>query len=201
MTLSEIRNTAHCARGYLRAATADLHGELDARLAPMVRQGDVSYARFLLCSAMALLPIERSLEETNVAAVLPDWSQRRRSHTLRLDLAEMSLPEPPSLPAPEVLGNAFQFGMLYVLEGSRLGARLLLRDAKATLGPTAQSATRYLSHGLNLPFWPTFLRQLEASPHVRREPGQASAGARAVFQRFLTAVGCHERNGVGAARD
>jgi hypothetical protein len=33
----------------------------------------------------------------------------------------MSLPEPPSLPAPEVLGNAFQFGMLYVLEGSRLG--------------------------------------------------------------------------------
>jgi hypothetical protein len=87
----------------------------------MVRHGDVSYTRFLLCSAMALLPIEGSLEETNVAAVLPDWSQRRRSHTLRLDLAEMSLPEPPSLPAPEVLGNAFQFGMLYVLEGSRLG--------------------------------------------------------------------------------
>jgi heme oxygenase len=121
MTLSEIRNTTQSARGYLRAATADLHAELDARLAPMVRQGDVSYTRFLLCSAMALLPIERSLEETNVAAVLPDWSQRRRSHTLRLDLAEMSLPEPPSLPAPEVLGNAFQFGMLYVLEGSRLG--------------------------------------------------------------------------------
>jgi heme oxygenase len=150
MTLSEIRNTTQSARGYLRAATADLHAELDARLAPMVRQGDVSYTRFLLCSAMALLPIERSLEETNVAAVLPDWSQRRRSHTLRLDLAEMSLPEPPSLPAPEVLGNAFQFGMLYVLEGSRLGNSTLQaeRDGLFCAEEAARSTCLQWAYGV-----------------------------------------------------
>ena len=120
---------------------------------------------------------------------------------MRLDLAQLSLPEPPKLRGPEGFGNAFQFGMIYVLEGSRLGARLLLREAKTTLSPVAQSATRYLSHGQDLPLWPTFLQRLEGSPDVSRQPGQAAAGARAVFQLFLTAAEWHKPNEVVVTRD
>jgi heme oxygenase len=79
--------------------------------------------------------------------------------------------------------------MLYVLEGSRLGARLLLAEVEAALSPASRAATRYLSHGQGLSLWPTFLQRLEASQQVRREPDAAAAGARAVFRQFLAASG------------
>jgi heme oxygenase len=183
-----LKEAALSVRTQLRAVTADLHSKLDARLAPMVKDGDAGYARFLLCSATALLPVESTLEKANIEAILPDWPQRRRSDALRLDLQELLRPEPPILPAPEITSDAFQFGLVYVLEGSRLGARLILRDAQHTLSPAARSATRYLSHGQHLPLWPSFLMRLEQSPHVRRHIGQAAAGALAAFQLFLTAT-------------
>jgi heme oxygenase (biliverdin-IX-beta and delta-forming) len=187
LAASQHRTTARSARGYLRAATKDLHTRLDARLAPLVLQGDPGYREFLFRSAMALLPVEQALNEAGVVNVLPDWPQRCRSSALALDLAALSLPQPEPAAFPEVRGEAFQFGMLYVLEGSRLGARLLLAEVEAMLPATGQAATRYLSHGQGLPLWPTFLQRLEASEQVRREPEQALAGARAVFRQFLTA--------------
>lgn len=188
---SQHRATARSARGYLRAATNDLHARLDARLAPLVTQGDAGYREFLLRSAMALLPLEQALNEADVSNLLADWPQRSRSSALRMDLAALSLREPLGAAAPEVRGEAFQFGMLYVLEGSRLGARLLLAEVEA-LSRASQAATRYLSHGQGLSLWPSFLQRLEASQQVWREPEQAAAGARAVFRQFLMA----SRNGL-----
>jgi heme oxygenase len=185
----------------LRAATADLHAELDCGLAPLIKHGDAGYARFLLCSAAALLPIEQALAAADVATLLPDWPLRSRSHFIRLDLAELMLCEPRLFPPPEVCDEAFQFGMLYVLEGSRLGARLLLREAQARLSPAARTATRYLSHGQGQPLWPTFLQRLEASPDVRRNPKQAAIGACAAFRLFLNAIGRYHLNEVVATSD
>jgi heme oxygenase len=188
-------------RIFLRNATAELHAELDSRLAPLIKQGDAGYARFLLRSAAALLPMERALAEANVAALLPDWPLRSRSRAIRLDLAALALREPSPLPAPEVRSEAFQFGMLYVLEGSRLGARLVLREAQAELGEAVRVATRYLSHGQGQPFWPTFLRRLEKSSSVRRQPELTVAGARAAFRYFLIACDNDHSRGVDSARD
>jgi heme oxygenase len=171
-------------------ATSDLHARLDTRLAPLVTQGgDAGYREFLVRSATALLPVEQALHEAEVASLLPDWPQRSRSRALRLDLAALSLQEPSASPVAGVGGEAFQFGMLYVLEGSRLGARLLLAEVEATLSPVSRAATRYLSHGQGLSLWSTFLQRLEASQQVRRAPDETVAGARAVFRHFLVASG------------
>jgi heme oxygenase len=185
---SRHRVTARSARGQLRTATRDLHARLDARLAPLMTQGDAGYQEFLLRSAMALLPVEQALTEAGVAILLPDWPQRLRSCALRGDLAALALAEPAGAAVAAVCGEAFQFGMLYVLEGSRLGARLLLAEV-AALSPVCRAATRYLSHGQGLSLWPTFLQRLEASQQVQREPEQAAAGARVVFRQFLAASG------------
>lgn len=200
MISPDLLQTENSVRRHLRTATDDLHADLDAQLAPLITQGDTGYAKFLACSAAALLPIERALGEAGIAAVLPDWPQRSRSEALRLDLSALSLPEPSVSPVPEVGGRAFQLGMVYVLEGSRLGARLLLREAQFTLTPATRAAMRYLSHGQGLPFWPTFLQRLEASPHARREPEQAAAGARVAFQLFLTAADLHLPSAVVPSR-
>jgi heme oxygenase len=182
-------DAAWSARSRLRAATADLHTELDTGLAPLIEHGDAGYARFLLRTAAALLPLEQALERANVATLLPDWSLRSRTQAIRVDLAELMLCDPPQLPQPEIRGEASKFGMLYVLEGSRLGSRLLLREAQARLSPAVRAATRYLSHGQGQPLWPTFLQRLETSPNVRRDPEQAAQGARAAFLLFLNAIG------------
>ena len=80
--------------------------------------------------------------------------------------------------------RGFLFGVLYVLEGSRLGARLLTRQILASGDPHLRRATRYLRHGEGKPFWQTFLARLESSIAVRRSPERAVAGAVAAFACF-----------------
>jgi heme oxygenase len=193
-------DAAWSARSILRAATADLHTDLDSCLASLVKR-DTGYARFLLGSAAALLPLERALSAADVVTLLPDWPLRSRSQAIRVDLVELMLSEPPLLPPPEIRGEASVFGMLYVLEGSRLGARVVLREAQARLSPAVRAATRYLSHGQGQPLWPTFLQRLEASPHVCRDPEQAVLGARAAFQLFLNAIRRSHPNEIVATSD
>ena len=146
------------------------------------------YARFLLATARALLPLERELEAANVSAILPDWVQRSRSSSLRSDLAAMSLVEPVEeawLPRSD---EAYLFGIVYVLEGSRLGARVLLRQLEMSIPTDPKGASSYLSHGLWEPLWQTFLIRLEASESVKQNREAAVAGASAAFEMFLRQV-------------
>jgi heme oxygenase len=74
--------------------------------------------------------------------------------------------------------------MLYVLEGSRLGGKLLLRRALADPDPRIRAATRYLAHGDGSGLWQAFLERLEASAAVARSHDAAIAGAREAFALF-----------------
>lgn len=171
-------------RGLLRSATADCHAAVDARFAPMVANGASRYGEFLSVSAGALWPLERELKAADVAHVLPDWDERSRSAALGADLEDLGIPCPPVSPSPRLEGEAFLFGVLYVLEGSRLGARLLTRQILATGDPQLHRATRYLRHGEGKPLWQTFLARLESSIAVRSAPERAVAGAIAAFACF-----------------
>lgn len=172
------------ARRYLREATAHLHAKVDARFAPLLEGDEVGYHQFLLRSAVAVLPLEQALQSSRISEILPDWHQRSRSAALREDLATLSLREPPCQAPPEMRGEAFQFGVSYVLEGSRLGARVLLDRAT---GPGIRQAMRYLAHGAGLSLWQTFVNRLEASSAVQMELQEALAGATAAFHSFLDA--------------
>jgi heme oxygenase len=76
--------------------------------------------------------------------------------------------------------------MVYVLEGSRLGGKLLLRRARANPDPPVRLATHYLAHGEGLDLWRPFLQRLEASVAVIQAPHEAVAGARAAFMTFAS---------------
>jgi heme oxygenase len=168
----------------LRAATASVHARVDTYMGGLLRQTDRGYEQFLTATAHAVLPLERALCEARVSELVHDWPLRCRSDALREDLAALSIAEPDTHPiheGPRLRDEAFMLGALYVLEGSRLGARVLL----GMLGATHSHALRYLSHGHGLPLWQTFLAQLEASSAVRRNPESAEAGASAAFRPFL----------------
>lgn len=178
------RTSPDSLRDLLRSATADCHAEVDARFAPMVANGSSRYAEFLSASAAALWPLEQALNAADVVHLLPDWNERSRSAALDADLAELGIPCPPITSAPRLDGEAFLFGVLYVLEGSRLGAKFLTRQILVSGDPQLHRATRYLRHGEGKPFWQTFLARLESSSAVWRAPERAVAGAVAAFDCF-----------------
>lgn len=172
-------------RTHLRTETAQLHALVDNRFRSRLFQSHDGYANFLTVSASAILPIENALEAANVAATFPDWAQRARSSALQADLAALSLPVPEATSAFEVRSKAAQFGILYVLEGSRLGAKAILHAIEKAPSPIGRSAQRYLSHGIGQPFWQTFLTRLDASFEANRNADEVIEGARSTFRMFL----------------
>lgn len=174
-------------RDRLRAATAELHARVDARLSGAFERDRAAYGMFLTSLAEGLLPLEDALEAAGVDALLADWPQRRRGPDLRDDLADLGLAVPGPRRSGRFDGEARLLGALYVLEGSRLGSRLLLRRALANDDPVVRRATRYLARGEARDLWPAFLARLEASPAVAAAPADAVAGARDAFASFLPA--------------
>lgn len=173
-------------RCLLRSATTTTHAQVDERIDELIGQGEVGYREFLRLSAAAIRPLEESLVAANVECILPDWQERSRWAPLREDLADLGMTTPaPAAPMPRLNGEAHQFGVLYVLEGSRLGAKVLIRRLLAMPGLSPLRALRYLRHGEGYPLWQTFLERLEFSEAVRRSPTEAIAGAKTAFRFFL----------------
>jgi heme oxygenase len=172
-------------RNLLRHSTTAAHAAVDRHFAAMLAAGLSGYTDFLRASAAAVLPLEQALAAARVHEILPDWDARARSTALRDDLAALGAGMP--MVRADVAaagGEARQFGMLYVLEGSRLGAKILARDAQASADARIRAATRYLRHGEGQRFWPSFVERLEASAAAARAPHEAVAGARAAFALF-----------------
>ena len=115
----------------LREATATAHQSLDARIAGSNLTSLACYRHFL--EAAALIPLEAALEDSNVNAVVEDWQERARTQAIRSDLARIGGQVLP-LPSVKRLSHAETLGVLYVLEGSRLGARYLLRTVRSDGG-------------------------------------------------------------------
>ena len=171
-------------RDHLRAATAESHAALDATVAAFGLGTPAGYAAFLTASAVALGPLERGLELAGVGAWLPDWPRRARRGGLARDLAMLGKAPPPVREPASVPSPAFAAGLLYVLEGSRLGARFLARQVRAA---GAGLPLAYLTHGEGEDLWRSFLVWLEAIPKVGFWTDEAEAGARYGFRCFSDA--------------
>jgi len=172
----------------LRVSTTPLHARVDAYMGGLLGRADRGYEQFLTATARGVLPLERALGYAGVSDVVRDWPRRARSEALRADLATLSLAEPdPHIvyEDPGLCDEAYMLGAIYVLEGSRLGARVVLGTLENAPIPVHECATRYLSHGQGLPLWQTFLAQLETSLEVRKHPERTEAGASAAFHLFL----------------
>jgi heme oxygenase len=84
--------------------------------------------------------------------------------------------------APAFRTPAGLLGAAYVLEGSRLGAALILQ----TLRPS--KATRFFRHGHGKGLWPSFLSVLETNDEVRANFDQTRSAALEVFGLFIRAM-------------
>src|ERR1700749_4931228 len=127
-------------REYLRRAIAESHEHLDTLADRMNLRTKQGYARFLAAQAAALVPVEAALETGGIAHLLPDWPERRRSADLKADLDSLCVCLR-ALKSPAFNSDEELLGAAYVLEGSRLAARVVLTP----IGRSAQ--TQFLRHG------------------------------------------------------
>lgn len=148
-----------------------------------------AYARYLrgmsaLVAALAPAPAERSAH-----ALWATWFDRRRLALLAQDLQRLgAAPVAPPLPA---LPASWWMGGNYVLEGSALGARLLLRDVARLRQAAPDTPLAFLEHhAQRSQRWPGFLAALaELRGSLREDAGR---GARHAFGLVADAINLKE---------
>jgi len=174
-------------RSFLREETSELHRELDAIVG--VFSDRAAYARFLLGTFRHRAPVEAAL--LNAAAALGSaWRPRALMPALERDLADLALPPPPSEAFHLSNDIAGFLGAAYVLEGSALGARVLVKGVDA-LGLGPENGARYLSaQAGSLDSWRMLLIELEGLD--REAWGLAAQAAKAVFRHAIQAFTSEE---------
>lgn len=182
--------TTHAGRSFsglreiLRDATSDAHRELDAQLSAFDLTGLSGYRRFLCASAGALLPLESALAEAGVDHIFPDWPQRSRRAAIATDLGRLGTIAAATVSVPPLTRSGV-LGTMYVLEGSRLGAKFLLKTVADASDPRIVAATLYLRHGTGKRLWQSFLSKLESEIC---DEAEVIAAARVAFAAFEQAA-------------
>ncbi|TWI53861.1 heme oxygenase [Pseudomonas duriflava] len=179
-------------RERLRQAGSELHQQVDDVFSSYRLTEREGYQAFLVAHASALFPLEEMLERAGIQQLVPDWTERCRRFALAEDLASLGVELPSYEPLDLYPGEAAQWGFAYVLEGSRLGGKMLARIVSTSPDSRVREALRYLTHvprgGHNS--WPAFLQELEcqAAKWPDQDVFEGQAQAFAVFlkagQRF-----------------
>lgn len=173
-------------RQSLRRETAALHARLDAGLAFPARADRPWYRKFLSTNTPVIVA-EQALARSGIETLLPDWPERERRRALEHDLHALDLvPAHPSLPCI-ASDHASLLGWAYVLEGSRLGARVVLKFIEETGSAEIRGATEFLRHGQDKGFWMSFSAMLRRSEHDQAFTDRACTAARSAFSLFLAA--------------
>ncbi len=146
-------------RNALKEATSSAHAALDALVGGFATVAD--YRRYLAGIAAFRLPVEAWLSTNTLPPAFADWQPGLVRDELKADLADLETPEPETtLPFSPPEGEGV-VGLLYVLEGSALGARLLAKRAEA-LGLSADFGARHLfSQARNFSNWRAFSDRME----------------------------------------
>lgn len=173
-------------RGALRARTAPAHEQLDHAVGHF--SDLATYGHF----ARNTYRFRHAVEAAMLAAE-PVWPIDPVAQLAAEDLADLRLSRPPTTPFPLPLtSEAAQLGVAYVLEGSGLGARLLVREA-GKLGLTSAFGARHLARqAADHDRWRRFVALLD-STSAATDAVIAAAEATFRFALSIYAEPAHER--------
>ena len=165
----------------LKAATDDIHRELDERLSRLDLASTTDYRRFLGFHAQTIPPFEEALAAAGASRLIDKWEEGRRTAAIETDLAALGEPMPAPIAVPTIRGTAELLGTAYVLEGSRLGGRVLRRQVGEGL------PANFLGHSSHAP-WSAVVATLDQHLYSDELIGEATAAARQCFGMFLNAA-------------
>lgn len=175
-------------RAFLRESTADAHAALDDMIGAFDSLS--SYKIYLRGMSAFRIPVETMLAGRTWPDDLSLWSEQAFGALIRADLADLNMTDDEAVPAsmaipPIGAAREDMLGMLYVLEGSALGARLLYRRAQA-LGLRSDFGARHLAaQAEKSDRWSRFLHLLESADAI--EIDRVASASRATFTVAETA--------------
>jgi len=120
-----------------------------------------------------------------VSSLFPDWPERSRSAAIAADLRRLRSAAQSTVSVPPLTPSGM-LGTMYVLEGSRLGAKFLLKEVADAADPLITQATSYLNHGTGKRLWQSFLSKLQSEESC--DEVEAIAAARSAFAAFERAA-------------
>lgn len=170
----------------LKALTHDTHDLLDQRimaLQPFANRQN--YARYLQAQFLFLRDLEALYDNPQLAALLNDLDERRRYDRIAADLADLGQPLP-TLSEARTDGARLDLpsalGWLYVVEGSKLGAAILLKMTEK-LGLSPEFGARHLAAHPDgrARHWREFVTVLDEQALSDADEVRVVAGAKAGF--------------------
>lgn len=150
------------------------------------------YEHYLYAVWAARWPTECALKNSDAIHIYPAWTNRAICPALRRDIADVCQTDAPVFPelAVGLMSVAQILGVLYVLEGSALGARVLERQA-ASIGMTAYFGARHLAHQTSQPgAWAEFMTILANIPLTRSGEEECLVAAVTTFARYEATFAC-----------
>lgn len=177
---------APSARSVLRAATASAHERVDRAFGAFDLRDRDGYRRFLVAQAGPLLTAEAAVDAFDLLALLPDWPERRRAPLIRADLADFGAATPSPEPF-DLRSDAAALGVIYVLEGSRLGGAMLARNVPMDL------PARFIRCAPAPKRWRGLIELLDQHLVTPDQHEVAADAARAVFDLFWRSARQHGR--------
>ncbi len=168
----------------IKAATSAAHEIVDAHYSRFDLGDPQGYRDFLIAHAAIVPRCEAVLDGSGVAGLLPDWEERRRTPALLADLAALDCTAAHADCAVAPLAASEAWGMLYVLEGSRLGGAVLASRVRANPDARCRDAVRYLRHGQGARLWPTFLQAFDNIAVTIAQFERTTASALETFSFF-----------------
>ncbi|WP_424339507.1 biliverdin-producing heme oxygenase [Henriciella sp.] len=165
----------------MRSDTQVDHTRIDALYSRYDLTDVTGLSRFLSAHAVALswclesLPAAMDECRRSIAALILDAGS---------DLERLGQPSRTSSPAAFTSFQGDPLGLVYVVAGSRLGGRVLLRQVRRADDPLVASSTTYLSSEAGDELWQTTLEALQAWSGAPADEDRLIAGARSGFQYF-----------------
>ena len=172
MILPELE-AATSLRELLRSATRTAHDRVDALFGSCDLATEAGYTRFLTAQAAAW---------KTLAPVLDAPSQARLTG-VEADLSALDVPMPAAL-EDGATPPAGSLGMRYVLEGSRLGSTVLLRDLAELAPDLVDRAGAYFTASSDLSSWKQLSTILQSHPRNDVSDADVLADATATFNLF-----------------
>lgn len=173
----------------LRLATHQPHEALDQRImASAPFSSRERYTQFLQAQHHFHLDIDPLFGNASLRTFVPDLTARRRLDEIQQDLDDLGVRTEPGdlqgdLPPVAPPGA---WGWLYVAEGSKLGAAILLKHAEK-LGLSDTFGARHLAahYDGRARHWRSFTEALDRLPWTEVEEAAMADAARQAFARML----------------
>lgn len=175
---------------YLKENTTNTHDSLDKRIMGLNPFSNLErYTQFIRTQARLQQIASPWYQNAEMQAYFPDLAERDRYQAVQQDCKDLGLSSADltqdQITAEQIqVSNPYEaLGWLYAVEGSNIGAAILLKHAKEKLGLSEKHGARHLTgHGDGRAlYWKRFKEALDAIELSEDQRFQALKGAKDAF--------------------